>query len=134
MRGRIYKNSENFIGANGGGASGGASTAEIAAAAGEVAGQIIDSISKISDAKKRRQFEERLALLNTSQQNELNEKLLQASTQNEKRRILAESLSATAIARIQAANKEKMNILLYVVGGIIILGAAFIVYRKFTKK
>lgn len=134
MRGRIYKNSENFIGANGGGASGGASTAEIAAAAGEVAGQIIDSISKISDAKKRRQFEERLALLNTSQQNELNEKLLQASTQNEKRRILAESLSATAIARIQAANKEKTNILLYVVGGIIILGAAFIVYRKFTKK
>lgn len=135
MKGRIYPKSENFVGSNGStdAASKADAGAAVGQAIGEVAGVVIDAISKTRDLKLRRQFEQQLALLNEEEQKLLSRKMLSAQTDSDRRRILAENLSLTSIERIRAANKRTTNIVLYVVGGIIILASAFYAYKKFKK-
>jgi hypothetical protein len=124
MRGRIYQNSENFVGIDAG---------QLITAGGEVAGAIISSLASVKDAKLRRQYQERIAVLDAQQQRELNTKLLKAKTDTDRLRILADSLNASNIARIQAFNKRDLNLTLYIIGGIAILGSAFFIYKKFKK-
>lgn len=132
MRGRIYKNSENFIGAEGGG--GGADVGSIIASAGEAAGAIISALGEMRDAKLRRQYELQLAQLNEKQQAELSSKLIAAQTSDERRKVLAENLSATAVERIKAFSKKQNEVVLWVIGGIIIVGISLLVYKKMKKK
>lgn len=133
MNGHNYAHTENFMGSNGATSSSG-SSAGIIQAVGEASSAIVQALGTIQDAKQRRQFEERLAIMSSQEQRALNEKLLKAQSDNEKRRILAENLSATNVARIQALNKESKNIILWVIGGIILIGSAYIVYKKSKKK
>lgn len=128
MRGRIYPKSENFVGAEGSPDVGG-----IISGAGEAVSAIISALGTIKDAKLRREFQERIAALDAQEQRELNQKLLKAQTDNDKRRILADALNASTIARIQAFNKKDLNVFLYLIGGIAIVGSAFYIYKKFKK-
>lgn len=135
MRGRIYKNTENFMGAQGGGGAGAAvPTGDIITAVGQTAGAVITAISEQKDAKRRLEFEKQLAELDAQQQRELNKKILNAQTATERSRILSQTLSATSVARIQNLGKSKTSVALYVIGGVIILGAFLIVYKKYIKK
>lgn len=130
MRGKIYPGTENFIGGDG---QPSVSPGEIIQAAGEFTGVIIDTLSSVKDRKLRRQFEERIMLLDRAEQKELNDKLLNAQNLSERRTILAQTLSATNVARIQGFSKKDMNIALWVFGGVVILGSIFFIYKKFKK-
>lgn len=130
MRGRNYPNSENFVGLD---ASKADAISAVASSAGEIAGTIITALSTIKDAKLRREYEQRIASLNIQEQRELSAKLAKAQSDNDKRRILADSLTATSIARIQAFNKKDLNLALYLIGGVVILGSIFFIYKKFKK-
>jgi hypothetical protein len=128
MRGNIYPKTENFVGAEGSPDIG-----SIISAGGEAVGAIIGALATVKDGKLRRQFQERIAVLDAQEQRELNNKLLKAKNDSDKMRILAESLNATNVARIQAFNKKDLNVALYLIGGVAILGSAFFIYKKFKK-
>jgi uncharacterized protein HemX len=144
MKGHIYAGTENFMGSNGTSStskstqntSGGLDIGAVIKAGGEAAGVIIEAIGTVRDANLRRQFEERLAVLNVAEQNALSEKLLKAQTDNEKRKILAENLTATNVARIQAFSKEGQGttIALWTIAAVLILGAGVVIYKKSKKK
>jgi hypothetical protein len=131
MKGHIYPKSENFVGGNGKVTS--ADISNVASAVGEVAGVIITSLGAVKDAKLRREYEIRIGELNRLEQAELSKKLVSAQSDNDKRKIFADMLTSTSIARINALNKKENNIYLYVIGGVVILGAAFYIFKKLKK-
>lgn len=131
MRGNIYPKTENFVGGNGKVTS--ADISNVAAAVGEVAGVIITSLGAVKDAKLRRQYEIRIAELNRIEQADLSKKLVAAQNDNDKRKVFSDILTSTSIARINALNKKGNYIYLYVLGGVVILGAAFLIYKKYNK-
>jgi hypothetical protein len=124
MRGKIYPNTENFVGADAG---------EIIASGGEAVGAIIGALSNVKDVKLRRQYQERIAVLDAQEQRQLNNRLLKAKNDTDRMRILADTLNVTNVARIQAFNKKDLNVALYLIGGVAILGSAFFIYKKFKK-
>jgi len=103
---------------------------------------IITSLGAVKDAKLRREYEIRIAELNRKEQENLSKKLLAAENSNDKRRVFSDMLTSTSIARINAFNtkdvnegnsKGSKNVILYVLGGVVILGAAFFIYKKYNK-
>lgn len=144
MRGRIYPNSENFVGGDGSQlltnatstaskASKVADASQLISVGGEVAGAIITALGSVKDAKLRREYEMRLAELNANQQQKLAEKLNQAQSENDKRKILADAITSISSARIAALNPQKQNVLLYIFGGIVIMAAGIFIYKKLKK-
>jgi hypothetical protein len=128
MKGNIYPKTENFVGAEGS-----PDVGAIISAGGEAVGAIIGALATVKDGKLRRQYQERIAVLDAQEQRDLNAKLLKAKNDSEKTRILAETLNATNVARIQAFNKKDLNVALYLIGAIAILGSALYIYKKFKK-
>ena len=106
----------------------GANIADIGSAVGAISESLITSIGAVSDAKKRREYEQTLANLNSDQQKALNDKLVSAKSETDRQNILAATLSASSLARIQAitnpdadANKTKRTI--FIVAGVIAAAA-----------
>jgi hypothetical protein len=141
MRGNIYPKTENFVGGDGEKMSG-ADIGGLISGVGEAAGVIITSLGAVKDAKLRREYEIRIAELNRKEQENLSKKLLAAENSNDKRRVFSDMLTSTSIARINAFNtkdvnegnsKGSKNVILYVLGGVVILGAAFFIYKKYNK-
>lgn len=132
MRGHIYPKTENFVGGNGAKMTS-ADISNVASAVGEVAGVIITSLGAVKDMKLRREYEIRIAELDRIQQADLSKKLIAAQTDNDKRKVFSDMLTSTSIARINAFNKKDNNIVIYVLGGVVILGAAFLIYKKYKK-
>lgn len=91
---------------------------------------IANTIAGISDMNKRRRFEQSLALLSNRQQQELNEKLMKADSQNQRLQILSDSMVQYAIANETGAAKKET--VMYIIAGalavVILIGA--IVYVK----
>ena len=141
MRGHVYPKSENFVGAGGSGVANAAqvgtkvgNASSIASAAGEVAGVIITALGSVKDQKLRREYEMRASELSATQQASLSKSLLKAQTIDEKRKVFADLLSSTSAERIKALSpKTNNNIIWYIVGGVVILGASFFIYKKFKK-
>ena len=140
MRGNIYPKTENFVGGNGKVTS--TDISNVGTAVGEVAGVIITSLGAVKDAKLRREYEIRISELNRKEQADLSKKSLAAENSNDKRRVFSDILTSTSIARINAFNikdvnegnnKGNKNVILYVLGGVVILGAAFLIYKKYKK-
>lgn len=140
MRGNIYPKTENFVGGNGKVTS--TDISNVGTAVGEVAGVIITSLGAVKDAKLRREYEIRISELNRKEQADLSKKLLAAENSNDKRRVFSDMLTSTSIARINAFNikdvnegnnKGNKNVILYILGGVVILGAAFFIYKKYNK-
>jgi LPXTG-motif cell wall-anchored protein len=131
MRGHVYPKSENFVGGDGSKAAG---QAAIIQAAGEIAASTITALGTVKDLKLRREYELRVADLTSTQQANLSKLLLKAQTADEKRKVFADLLSSTSAERIKALSpKTNNNIIWYIVGGVVILGASFFIYKKFKK-
>jgi hypothetical protein len=98
---------------------------------GEIIGMGITAASTIKDQKLRREFENELAKMNAEEQKVISEKILAAQTDNDKRKILAQTLLELAKARIEQANKN--NTIWYVIGGIVVLGLGYFIYKRVKK-
>jgi len=102
----------------------------ISAGTGALTG-IASTIAGIVDQAKRRRFEENLALLSNQQQKELNEKLLQVNSQNDRLKILSDSLVNYTIASQNSQNNSNtIMIIVAAVMGITLIVGAFILYAK----
>lgn len=132
MKGNMYPKSENFVGAEGS-KMGGADIGAIIAGGGEAIGAIIGALGTVKDIKLRREYEIRISELDRQEKKDLNDKLAKASTDNDKRKILADMLTSTSIARIQAFSKKDVNLMIYLIGGVLVLGASYYIYKKMKK-
>lgn len=109
----------------------------IAALAGETAKvgpETLKTILSIKDDKQRQKFQASLALLDSKQQKELNQLLLNAKSETDKLNILSSAVVQYAIANeSRAANKETVMYIIAGVIGVTLLAAAIIIAVK-TKK
>jgi hypothetical protein len=108
-----------------------AGTAAIIQVVGEVIAMGITAASTIKDQKLRREFETQLANLNFQEQKVISEKVLAAQTDNDKRKIIAQTLLELAKTRIEQANK--VSPLWYVFGGLVVLGIGYLIYKSVKK-
>lgn len=108
-----------------------AGTAAVVQIAGEVIGLGISAASTIKDQKLRREFEQQLAKLNADEQKIISEKILAAQTDNDKRKILAQTLLDLAKIRIEQANKN--NTIWYILGGVVVLSIGYLIYKRVKK-
>lgn len=143
MNGRIYEHTSGFVGADAsktissaskvGSASKVANASQVISVAGEFAGTIISALGSVKDVKLRRQYEQQIGELSRAEQEKLNKELLKAQNDSDRRKVFADILSQLNKSRIDALNKPKTNIAIYIVGGIVILTTIFLVYKKFKK-
>lgn len=116
-----------------------ASKADVISAAGQTAGTAISTIASVSDANKRRKFEQNFQLLSLEQQRGLDTMLINAKGENERLSILGQYLTQLNSQRISNlsnvyANREKQKrttTILIVVGALSIgLAAVYFAFRK----
>jgi hypothetical protein len=122
------------LSANGTKLAQGANVANIVSAGANIAGSVFGVISNISDTKQRALFEANYRALSDEQQKKIDQQVASASSQTERLKILANSLTQLSIARIsnQAGllsqdEKKKRNQML-LVGGIMIATGLIITY------
>ena len=99
--------------------------------AGEIIAMGITAASTIKDQKLRREFEQQLANLNFQEQKVISEKVLAAQTDNDKRKIIAQTLLELAKKRIEEANR--ISPIWYIVTGLVVLGVGFFIYKRVNK-
>lgn len=133
MRGRIYPNSENFIGSDGKTQSKSLDIGQIGQAVGDVAGSLISSLGSIKDAKLRREYEQRIAQLDKQERAALSKQLAKAQTDADKRKVFADLLAQTSKSRIESGVPKNMQIGLWIGGGIIVLGTMIYILKKINK-
>ena len=127
MNGRIYENTSGFVGADGN-----ANYVSLVGV-GEIIGQTITALGSVKDANLRRKYEQQIGELSRIEQEKLNRELLKAQNDNDRRKVFADVLSQLSKSRIEALNKPKVNIAIYIVGGVAILTTIFLIYKKFKK-
>lgn len=92
------------------------------------------TLTAITDLNKRRRFEQAIALMNSRQQADLNEKLLAAQSQTERLTILSNSVVEFAIANENKSARQEVT--LYIVAGVlglVLIGGAIIYSVKMNK-
>ena len=95
---------------------------------------IASTIAAIGDMNKRRRFEEQLALLSNNQQKQLNERLLQANSDNARLQILSSSMVEYAVANQRSqASKDTVLYIIASALAVVILTTA-VVYAVKIKK
>jgi hypothetical protein len=129
MNGRIYEHTSGFVGADGKEGI----NPDYISAGGQVLGSIITALGSVKDAKLRRQYEQQISELDKIEQQKLNSELLKAQNDSDRRKVFADVLSQLNKSRIEALNKPKTNVVIYIVGGIVILSTIYLVYKKFKK-
>jgi hypothetical protein len=127
MNGRIYENTSGFVGADGN-----ANYVSLVGV-GEIIGQTITALGSVKDANLRRKYEQQIGELSRIEQEKLNRELLKAQNDSDRRKIFADVLSQLSKSRIEALNKPKVNIAIYIVGGVAILTTIFLIYKKLKK-
>jgi len=90
-------------------------------------------LGSVKDAKLRRQYEQQIGELSRAEQEKLNRELLKAQNDSDRRKVFADVLSQLSKSRIEALNKPKVNIAIYIVGGVAILTTIFLIYKKLKK-
>lgn len=91
---------------------------------------IATTIQGIKDTKQAKEYQKAINNLSYEDQKKLNLKLLQASTQNERLKIMGDSVAAIKAAQVVQAEKNKTTrILIFLGGGLAILLTALIVKR-----
>ncbi len=121
-------------------AGGLAGKADVIGAAGQVVGTAISTIATVSDANKRRKFEQNFQMLSLEQQKGLDTLMAQAKSQNERISILGQYLTQLNSQRISSlANvyadreKQKRTTTILIVVGAFAIGIAA-VYFAFRNK
>lgn len=116
-----------------------AGKADVIGAAGQVVGMAISTISTVSDANKRRKFEQNFQMLSLEQQKGLDTLMAQAKSQNERLSILGQYLTQLNSQRISSlANvyadrekKKRTTTVLIVVGAFAIgIAAVYFAFRN----
>lgn len=105
---------------------------------GQVAATAAQTVAQITDIKKRREFEQRLATLSNEQRAQLDRDLLRAGSADRRIEILANSLasvraaqSTTAIkARQEAQTKREITTAIVVVGGAALILIAVVLLKR----
>jgi GMP synthase PP-ATPase subunit len=97
-------------------------------AAAEVIGMVITASATIKDQKLRREFEQQMAELNAEEQKKISQQILATQDQNEKRKIIAQTMVDIAKYRIEQLNKT--NYIPYIIGGIVVLVAGYFMFKK----
>lgn len=100
----------------------------VAQVAGEIIALGITASSTIKDQKLRREFEEKMATLNAEEQKKVSQQVLAAENDNEKRKIIASTMLEIAKSRIAQLNKT--NYIPYIIGGVVVLVAAYFMFKK----
>lgn len=91
---------------------------------------IATTIQGIKDTRQAKEYQKAINNLSYEDQKKLNLKLLQASTQNERLKIMGDSVAAIKAAQVVQAEKNKTTrILIFLGGGLAILLTALIVKR-----
>ena len=120
--------------ANGAGA---AKFADISSGISSVAGigsTIITTLSTISDAKKRREFEQNLSVLTLDQQKKLERELMDANSESQRLSILTSAITQiniqriTGIADIYAQEERKKRNEQLIIGGVLLVVAVGAIY------
>jgi hypothetical protein len=120
--------------ANGAGA---AKFADISSGISSVAGigsTIITTLSTISDAKKRREFEQNLSVLTLDQQKKLERELMDANSESQRLSILTSAITQiniqriTGIADIYAKEERKKRNEQLIIGGVLLVVAVGAIY------
>ena len=93
---------------------------------------ILGTLVGISEAKKQRELQEKIATMSLKQQKELEENLLQAQTQLERQRIMYQTFAVLENSNLVDARKNKQLTLLSVLGGgtLLLVGMAIFYKRK----
>lgn len=93
---------------------------------------ILGTLVGISEAKKQRELQEKIATMSLKQQKELEENLLQAQTQLERQRIMYQTFAVLENSKLVDARKNKQLTLLSVLGGgtLLLVGMAIFYKRK----
>lgn len=91
---------------------------------------IASTIAGIGRAADQQQFEQKLALLNNQQLQDLNEQLLQTNDQEQRLSILTDSLTQYSIATVQSSGMSK-NVILIISG---VLAVTLLVAALFLTK
>ena len=120
-------------------ASGLAGKADVIGAGGQVAAMAISTIASVSDANKRRRFEQNFQSLSLEQQKGLDKMLADSKSQNERLAILGQYLTQLNAQRIsnlanfygEKEKKKRTNTILIIVGTLVIgLAAVYFAFRK----
>lgn len=112
----------------------------VAIAAVSAAVSIGSSIAGVSDANKRRLYEQNLALLNVDEKRKLDSMLQSAKSEEARQQILASTLGTIGSARVNAlaqvqAEKEKTKKTLLIVGiGAVVVLVVGLIYISTKKK
>jgi hypothetical protein len=103
-------------------------------AGGDFAATAINLISRISDQKKRAEFQNNLSFLSLDQQNKLEKLLIESNSESERLKVLTSALSSLNMQRIgniasiyAEQEKKKRNQQLITIGAIIAFGAVALV-------
>ncbi|MCC6634783.1 MAG: hypothetical protein IT251_04705 [Chitinophagaceae bacterium] len=94
-------------------------TTGLVGAGGNIVSSLIDNIFGASDKKKRREFEQALAMLTNQQQQNLNLALLQANTATDRMAILTNAVLAIKqqqLSNADSSSNKKLYIVLAAVG------------------
>ncbi len=93
---------------------------------------IASTIAGIGDMKKRREFEQKVALLTTQQQQQLNYDILRANTQTERLAILNQGLTDYAIAVTTSASSSKTTLIIVAaaMAGVLLIGGIFLAVKS----
>jgi hypothetical protein len=110
-------------------AGGLAGKADVIGAAGQVGALAISTISQISDANKRRKFEENFSRLTLEQQKGLEMMLIESKSATERLSVLAQYLTQLNAQRISnlasyygEKEKSSRNKTLLILGGVVVAG------------
>lgn len=99
---------------------------------------VVNSITSITDANKRRMYEQNLGLLTLEQRAKLEELMRKAGSETARQQILAQTLGTANTARIDAlakvqAEREKTKktvLVVSIIGGVILLGGILFILAK----
>lgn len=103
-------------------------TGAVVQVAGDIIALGITASSTIKDKKLRREFEEKMATLNAEEQKKVSQQVIAAQDDNEKRKIIASTMLEIAKSRIAQLNKT--NYIPYIIGGVVVLIAAYFMSKK----
>lgn len=108
----------------------------VSAAVSAVTG-VATAISGISDASKRRIYEQNLGLLTLDQQKALNKQLISANSENARQQILASTLGSIGTARVTALStvqvereKTKKVVTIVVIAGVLLVVGLVVILKK----
>jgi 3-dehydroquinate synthetase len=101
--------------------------------------QVAETVAKISDMKKRREFEQAFALLDNRQKQALEKSLASTNDSNKKLELLFNAVtslkSAQSVASIQAkelskTQRERTNAIIILGGAIVFLAGLYLLTKK----